>query len=170
MTMNKNMLSPVGFSFNIKKLPEMNFFVQSVDMPGVTLGFGEQPHPFKKLPIFGDHWEYNGDLSVTFKINEDLGNYISIYEWLQGIAFPDEFPQFANLNSETNNLTGDGLKSDGYLMILSSAMNPIVRIDFEDLFPVSLGNIVMDTRDTEITYLETTVEFKFDKYTWNYDF
>ena len=50
MAMNQNMLSPVGFSFHIKKLPEFNFFVQNVTLPGVSFPVIEQPTPFKAVP------------------------------------------------------------------------------------------------------------------------
>lgn len=166
--MNKNMLSPVGFNFHIRKLPELNFFVQSVSIPGVNLGYTEQPNPFKKLPVYGDHWEYNGELVVSFKINEDLGNYISIYEWLQSIAFPDTFEQFKKIAETDKTLIGEGVESDGHINILSSAMNPIIRIDFEDMFPVSLTDITFDTKDSTIEYVEAQVGFKFKKYTWSY--
>jgi hypothetical protein len=158
------MLSPGGFSFHIKKLPELNFFVQSVEMPGIALGYAEMATPFKKLPIYGDHMEYSGDLSVNFKVNEDLGNYIEIHNWLKGIAFPDEFQQFADISDPVKEQTGDGVESDGYLMVLSSAMNPLIRIDFENLFPINLGGIRLDSRDASIEYIESTVDFKFSKY------
>ena len=165
MAMNKNMLSPVGFSFHIKKLPELNFFVQSVTMPGVSLPIFEQPTPFKAVPRIGDHLQY-GELVVTFKVNEDLGNYIEIYDWLKGLGFPDDFDQYKDLAADNKQLTGDGLESDAYLMIMSSAMNPIMRIDFEDVFPTSLGDFSMDSRDTGIEYIETTATFKFLRYTF----
>ena len=165
MSMNKNMLSPVGFSFHVKKLPELNFFVQSVTMPGVTLPIFEQPNPFKAIPRIGDHLQY-GELVVNFKINEDLGNYVQLYDWLKAIGFPDSFSQYAEVAEEGKQLTGDGIESDAYLMIMSSAMNPIIRIDFEDVFPTALGDITMDSRDTGIEYVETTATFKFLKYTF----
>jgi len=165
MTMNKNMLSPVGFSFHIKKLPELNFFVQNVTMPGVNLPIFEQPNPFKAIPRIGDHLQY-GELIVTFKVNEDLGNYIELYEWLRGLGFPDNYDQYKDLAADNKQLTGDGLESDAYLMIMSSAMNPIMRIDFEDVFPTALGDFTMDSRDTGIEYIETTATFKFLKYTF----
>ena len=35
---NPQFLSPVGFNFNIRKLPNTNYFVQAVNLPGVQLG------------------------------------------------------------------------------------------------------------------------------------
>lgn len=165
MAMNKNMLSPVGFSFHIKKLPEFNFFVQNVTLPGVSFPVIEQPTPFKAVPRYGDHLVY-GELLVTFKVNEDLGNYIELYNWLVGLSFPDNFDQYKELAEEGKQLTGDGLESDSYLMVMSSAMNPIMRIDFEDIFPVSLSDLTMDSRDTNIDYIEATANFRFLRYTF----
>lgn len=165
MTMNKNMLSPAGFSFHIKKLPEFNFFVQNVTLPGVSLPVFEQPTPFKAVPRYGDHLQY-GELTVSFKVNEDLGNYIELYDWLVGLAFPDNYDQYKDLAEEGKQLTGDGLESDAYLMVMSSAMNPIMRVDFEDVFPIGISDITMDSRDTSIEYIEASATFKFLKYTF----
>lgn len=161
MPMNKNMLSPLGFNFFIKKLPEFNFFVQSVTIPGINLGYAEMPNPFKTIPIYGDHATF-GELTVAFKINEDLGNYIEIYDWITGLAFPKEFSQYSRLKAK--NVIGEGVDSDAYLMIMSSNQNPIMKIEIEDLFPVSLSDITMDARDTSLEYVEATVSFKFKNY------
>lgn len=163
--MNKNMLSPLGFSFHIKKLPEFNFFVQSVTLPGVNFPPIDQPTPFKIVPRYGDHLVY-GELAVTFKVNEDLGNYIELYNWLVGLSFPDNFDQYKNLAESDKQLIGEGLESDSYLMIMSSAMNPLIRIDIEDLFPVALSDLTFDSRDTAVDYIEATASFKFLKYSF----
>jgi len=165
MAMNQNMLSPVGFSFHIKKLPELNFFVQAVTLPGVNLPVFEQPTPFKTIPRIGDHLQY-GELVVNFKVNEDMGNYIQLYDWLKGIGFPDSFTQYADVADESKQLTGDGIESDAYMMIMSSAMQPVMRVDFEDIFPTAIGDINMDSRDTNIEYIDTTATFKFLRYTF----
>ena len=39
-------LSPNGFMFNITKLPNLSFFCQQVNIPGITLGAPEQATPF----------------------------------------------------------------------------------------------------------------------------
>lgn len=163
MIQNKNMLSPVGFRFNVNRLPEMNFFVQSVTLPGITMGGTEQPTPLRQVPIPGDRVTYS-ELDVSFKIDEDMINYISIFNWIRALGFPDDTEQYQQLDSESQ-LTG-GIYSDGNLIILSSAMNPNIRIDIFDMFPISLSPIEMNTRDTSIEYLEATVSFRF----LNYDF
>ena len=148
------MLSPLGFTFNIDKLPEFNHFVQSVNLPGINLGTTDQPTPFKALPVYGDHITY-GDLIVDFRVNEDMGNYIEIFNWIQGLGFPDDFRQYKDLEDK---------EVDGNLMILSSNMNPIVRIDFQNLFPTTLTDVRMDSRDTNVEYIEASVTFRFAQY------
>ena len=161
---NQNMLSPVGFNFNILRAPDLNFFVQSISLPGIQLGQLERPSPFKSIPTGGDHITY-GDLSLSFKINEDLSNYIAMFNWITGIGFPDEFGQYQEL-AKYPRYSADGLYSDGNVMILSSSMNPLVRIDIKDMFPTSLTDITLDTRDTAIDYIEATVSFRFLNYTF----
>jgi hypothetical protein len=161
-TLNKNMLSPVGFSLNIKKTPELNFFVQAVTLPGITIGSYDQPTPFKILPTIGDHITY-GDLDVTFKVNEDLGNYIQIFNWITQIGFPDNFDQHKAIANK-NKASGDGIYSDATFMLLSSAMQPIIQVEIQDMFPVSLTSLEFNSRDTTIEYIEATVSFKFKNY------
>ena len=163
---NKNMLSPVGFNFNILRAPDLNFFVQSITLPGIQLGQLERPNPFKSIATPGDHVTY-GDLNLTFKINEDLSNYVSMHNWIKGLGFPDEFDQYSAIANETR-YSGNSLYSDGNMMILSSAMNPVVRVDIKEMFPTSLTDITMDTRDTGLEYIEATVSFRFLSYTFTY--
>jgi hypothetical protein len=155
---NKNMLSPLGFSFHIKKLPEFNHFCQSVTMPGPELGYTERATPFKTIPVYGDHLVY-GELTAEFKVNEDLGNYIEIYNWLQGVGFPDDFQQFKDISRPDAKLEGSGVESDAYIMVLSSNMQPIVRIDIQDMFPVGLSELRWDSRDSGVEYIEAQVRF-----------
>ena len=162
MTLNKNMLSPHGFAFNIKKTPELSFFVQAVNLPGINIGNPVQATPFRDIPIPGDKPEY-GTLDVTFKVNEDMGNYIEIHDWIRKSGFLENFDQHKEL-ADAEAYTGEGLTSDATLSILSSSMTPIVNISISDLFPVSLTDLSMDARDTSVEYIESTVSFQFRNY------
>lgn len=163
--LNKNMLSPLGFSFSIKKTPDMNFFVQNVTLPGIQLGETQMPTPFKSIPIYGDHITY-GDLQVTFKVNEDLSNYRMIFDWITGIGFPDSYSQHKDLVDSALPGSGEGIESDAVLTILSSSMNPVIIVDIKDLFPISLTDLEFNSRDTQVEYIEATATFKFLNYTF----
>ena len=89
---NPQFLSPVGFNFNIRKLPNVNYFVQAVNLPGVQLGETPLNTPFHIIPTPGDHITY-GEMAVTFKVDEDMENYIELYNWMQYLGFPEGFNQ-----------------------------------------------------------------------------
>jgi hypothetical protein len=163
--MNKNMLSPVGFKFGINRLPEFSAFVQSVTLPGPNLGIAEVPSPFKVIPLAGEHLTY-GEIDVSFKINEDMGNYIEIFNWMTGLGFPDSYNQYKDFADDSGPGTGKGDFSDAVLMVYTSSFNAGVKIQIRDLFPVSLSPITFTSQDTSIEYIEATCGFTFLNYTF----
>ena len=170
---NPQFLSPVGFNFTIKKLPNVNYFAQSVNLPGVQVGNADLATPFKRIPIPGDEMTI-GDLSVTFKVDEDMENYIEIYNWLQYISFPESFAQSKEVygNDGAKGLTGlrnvqrtgrslgEGSVSDATLSVLNSASKPNLSITYQDVFPTSLSDVVFDSRQADIDYIEATATFR----------
>lgn len=162
---NKNFLSPLGFKFAIKKTPNVNYFVQAINLPNVSLGETVMPTPFRRIPVAGDHIEY-GDLQLTFKVDESMTNYLELFKWITAIGFPDNFDQHKAVDPKfVSSFTGEGIYSDATLIVLSSAMNPIHEIKFQDAFPVALTDFNFDTRATDIEYIEATVTFKFRNFT-----
>jgi len=159
---NKNMLSQLGFRFSVKRLPSVNFFASRVNMPGLTLNAVPVPTPFKVMHMAADKLEY-GDLSVTFKVDEDMQNYLEIFDWLVGIGFPTKFDERKQLVKPN----GDGIFSDGTMIITSSAKNPNMEVTFRDLIPTSLSDLDFTTQSSDVDYLEATVTFKFLYYTIN---
>lgn len=158
---NKNFLSPLGFKFVIKKTPNVNYFVQAVNIPNVNLGETAIPTPFRRIPIAGDHIEY-GDLQITFKVDEEMKNYLELFDWIKAIGFPDNFDQHKKVDPKfVNPYTGEGVYSDATLVILSSAMNPVHEVVFRDAFPVSLTDFNFDARNVDVEYIEATATFKF---------
>jgi hypothetical protein len=170
---NPQFLSPVGFNFQIRKLPNVNYFAQSVNIPGVQVGNAELPTQFKKVPIPGDEMTL-GDLSVTFKVDEDMKNYIELFNWLQYISFPESFNQSKQVYNKdgmsgltglrnvqrTGRSLGEGSISDATITVLNSASKPNLSITLQDCFPTSLTDIVFDTRNTDIDYVEATATFR----------
>lgn len=147
---NKNFLSPLGFKFSIKKTPNVNYFVQSVNLPSMALGTTTMPTPFIRVPIAGDHITY-GDLTVTFKLDESLSNYLELHNWIKQIGFPDAYSQYSDVN----------LYSDATLTILSSAYNPKFDVKFKDLFPIDLSGFEFNMVAGDVDYIEATVTFGF---------
>jgi hypothetical protein len=155
---NRNFLSALAFKFGIRKLPFTNYFVQKVTIPGLIAGTSKQSSPFKELPVPGDHMHHE-DLQLTFRVDENLRNYLEIYAWIVGTTFPDNFGQYAQLFQEIKT-SGKGVKSDATLMIFNSSNNPIVEVTYEDCFPYRLSSIEFSSTETDVQYVEATALFK----------
>lgn len=162
---NKNFLSPNGFKFGIKKLPNVNFFVQSVNLPSFSLGTVDVENPFIKIPFPGDKLTY-GQLDVTFKVDEDLANYLELYNWLVGIGYPDNFGQRGAIEPPNVNIvSGEGVYTDAILIITNSKMNPNFQVTFKDLYPINLSELQFDSTVTDIDYLTCTATFAYRIFT-----
>ena len=167
---NRNFLSPVGFKFALKRSPKTAFFCNQANIPDITLGIAEQPTYFKDIPIPGDKIEF-GDLNLRFLVDEDLGNYMEIQNWIRGLGYPESLKQFDELEEQDYlfgaarfSNRGDQIYSDGTLQILSSNLVPKFQVLFDDLFPYSLSTLAFDATDTDIEYFTADVSFKYTIY------
>ena len=169
------------FKFNITKLPKVEFFCTSVNIPGITLGETSQDTSLKTIPIPGDELVY-GSLNVDFMVDENLENYREIHGWLTGLGFPKshaQFETFINAGSDrfpTSNATANSREagkvddigfdvgaqySDATLMILSSKNNPVIEVRFRDLYPISLSGLSYDQQAGDTSYLTGSVSFSY---------
>jgi hypothetical protein len=171
---NRNFLSPVGFKFTITKAPKVAFFCQQAGLPELSLGIANQPSYLKDINVPGEKLEY-GDLTISFLVDENLENYMSIHNWLLGLGFPETPQQFKDLVrdedavSRTNNDIAEpdyGQQfSDGSLIILTSHFNPAYQVRFKDLFPYSLSGLDFDATVSDAEYFTAQASFKYTYYT-----
>lgn len=161
--MSVNFLSPLGFQFTLRRAPTLEAVVQTINLPGINLGGPpDVPTPFKAIPYTPDHLTYD-DLQLSFRVDEEMKSYLEIYNWLNGIAFPEDYTQFSALSQpDTGDI--DTVYSDATLVILNSKSNPLITVSFEDIFPVSLDQLQFDVTSNDITYITCTASFKFKGY------
>ena len=161
---NKNFLSPIGFKFVIKKTPHINYFVQTATLPSLQLGTSNVDTPFVKFPLPGDHLNF-GDFSLTYKVDEDLKNYMILHNWITGLGIPENFTQFKNLTTNEDGLKDDKLQfCDGTLHILNSNYRDIAMVKFIDLFPVSLTSLEFNATENDVNYFTAEASFKYTIY------
>ncbi len=162
---NKNFLSPLNFKFSLKRAPHVNFFIQKVNVPSLGLPVVVFPNPMVNIPIPGEHLSY-GDLDVTFKVDEDLQNYLEIHNWIKSLGKPQTFEQYKTIAAK-NEYTGEGLRSDISLMVLSSTKSANFEIVFAEAHPISLSGLVFNTTDDNVNYVEASASFKYTYYDIN---
>lgn len=155
---NKNFLSPLNFKFMLKRAPYVNFFIQKINIPGISLPQVETTNPFINIAYAGDHLQYD-TLEMTFKVDEDLQNYLEMHGWLRAQG-KQSFSEYKAL-SAIPSYTGEGLKSDIALTVLTSNKRANYEIVFKDAFPLSLSNIDFNTTDEDVQYVLASVSFRY---------
>lgn len=164
---NRNFLSTIGFKFTLQKKPKIDFFCNSANIPGINLGVAMQATPLKMLPVPGEVLSFD-DFSIRFMVDENMENYLEVWNWLCQFGFPRDFGQYQQLINEDENSEGvqkaiTGM-SDGTLIIYNSNYNSNLKVTFKDLFPVSLSSIQFDSTDPDIKYASAEVVFKYTIY------
>lgn len=144
-----NNLSLLNFRFQLNITPEVQYRVQSVTLPTISLGFATQPTPFIQAPEPGN-LSYD-ELVVTFMVGENMADYLEIYNWMNKLGKPDRYEQY------------EKVKSDGSVIILNSAQRPIISVKFTEMFPTSLSAITFDSTLPEMQYATATASFKFTR-------
>ena len=164
---NINHLTPIAYRFNIRTIPNVVYFCQPVNIPGISFSSTVQTTPFSPINIQGDTLFYE-DLTIRFLVDEDLEAYTEIFNWITALTAPKAFSQYKterDTNKVLRRSTGN-LFSSAELMILNNNMNPNKEIIFDDVFPTSLSSIEFDSGSTLDT-LSATVTFKYTTYSIN---
>jgi len=171
--------SPTQFRFGINQLPKVEFFTVSANLPGISAGTATYATPFKDIPTMGEKLDYS-NLSISFIVDEYLENYISLHNWMIGYGFPRDREQFRTYRDVTSNTPAGGgtptvdrigkatadraMYSDAFLQILSNKNNPIVEVNFENAFPISLSALDFTQTATDVEYMVATAEFAYQIY------
>ena len=160
---NQNFLSPLGGKFEIKRMPTVSFFIQQVSLPTMVLGEIDVPTPFTKIRKPGDQIMYS-DLVITFRVDEDLKNFLEMHDWMRSIARVDSFEDSTAWDNEKSPMSDERVYSDGTLTLMNSAMNPNVQVDFKDLYPSTISELPFVTTMSDVDYVECTITFKYTKF------
>jgi hypothetical protein len=166
-------LKPNGFKFQIHNLPNVSYFCQAANIPAIQIGSPEFQTPLSNIPVPGDKLTY-GDLVIRFLVQENMSNYLELYNWLVGLGFPESREQYKNWNEaqryrfpaiSDKRLGALGNFSDADFFILDSDNNPNVKITYYDVFPVSLEALDFDISSGRADFLVGIAAFKYRQYT-----
>lgn len=162
---NTDLLQSAKYILTIPRLSSTQFFCQSVNIPGVSMGTKNQPTPFMDLYIPGDKIEYE-TLSIDFLLDEELYSWISIHDWIRGITFPTEFDEYNNLKhlSRYSEISTFPQYADAELTTLSASNQPKIKFHFIELFPLNLSGFTMDIRVGSEKTMTARADFRFKRY------
>ena len=161
---NRNFLSGVAFKFNLSKFPKVDFFSNSARIPELSLELAQQSSYLKNIAVPGERLTY-GDFTLRFLVDENMENYVSVYNWLKGLGFPETTQQFRDVTTDSQGQR-DPKEAfcDGTLRILNSNYREVGKVKFNDLFPTSLTSLDFDATATDVQYLTAEATFKYTIY------
>ena len=161
---NRNFLSGIGFKFNLAKYPKVDFFSNSAKIPEISLELTKQPTYLKDIDVPGEKLTY-GDFTLRFLVDENMENYMAVYNWLTGLGFPETTQQFKEITTDDANQRDlTEAFCDGTLRILNSNYREIAKVKFQDLFPISLTSLNFDATNADIQYFTAEASFKYTIY------
>lgn len=164
---NPNSLQPNKFTLNFSRTPNLQYFCQTISLPGISTSEIPVNNPFVELYAPGEKAIYD-ILNVTFIVDAEMLSWLEIHDWLRAMTFPTEFEEYQSLEKLNRFTTAQSSKKpqycDGAVTILSASNKPYYRFSFKDLFPISLSGFVVSTTDTPDTIITADATFRFTYY------
>jgi hypothetical protein len=162
---NTNLLQPTKFILTFDRIGAATYFCQSVNIPGVSVG--QAPINFPSIMVYspGNQLTYN-NLNVNFLVDEAMVGWQNLYDWFLSFASPSGTDE-RNLKTALQNQYNKQDKKqycDATLTVLNNLNNPVVRVQFTNVFPVSLSDINFDTRMSADDIITADATFVYDTF------
>ncbi len=168
---NKSILNKNNFRLLIEKVPTVEYYVQTVSIPGLSFNETVQPIGVGVDAYFhGDKVEFE-TLNVTFLVDEDLKNFQEMYNWITQIvpvADPSDYERLTGGQKNTlgvSSMDGDETKTSSQITLVTNTNKNIPNryFRFYDAFPISLGALEMQS-GAETAPVTCDVQFRFNFY------
>lgn len=163
-----NYLKPNSFKFLINRAPNVTYTCQSANLPAIQLGAAYQQTPFVDVPHPGDKVAF-GEFNIRFLVNEDMSNYLELYNWIREIGVPGGGNDWDSAMANRLNIyTGTNYNkvfSDATLLMLDSNNQVNVRLNFQDLFPINVEALDFDITTSGMEYFVGVASFRYKLFT-----
>ena len=168
-----NYLSGNYFKLEITRLPLVTYHCQSANLPSLTLTPTEQANP-TGTPIkwIGGRYVWE-DFIVSFVVDEDMKNWIEVFEWMEDIAIMTDVKKTMNYSMSPGARKGhnygqiDDYFSNAQLSITNSSYKPKLTVNITDMFPTTLSGIQFNSTNTDNEPIIATATFAYTYYTIN---
>lgn len=163
-----NYLSSNYFKLEITRLPLVTYHCQQVNLPSVSLTPVEQSGPLGTTAkwIGGRYtWE---ELNVSFLVDEDMKNWIEVFEWMEEIGTMVDFK--SNISAQTTHKhpgQSQDFFSDSIISITNSSYNTKLKVNIHDMFPISLSGIQFNSTSSDNEPIVANATFAYTHYSIN---
>ena len=164
---NPNFLQPNKFQLNFARSPNVQYYCQSLSVPGISMSEVPQMTPFVDIYVPGEKAIYDL-LNITFLVDEELKSWVEIHDWIRAMTFPKEFAEYGKLDRLNKYTTHVQTKtpqySDATVTLLSSSNTPYYKFKFYGVFPTTLSTFVMSATDSPDTVVTADATFRYMYY------
>lgn len=164
---NTNLLQATKFLMVFDRMPNTNYFCQSANIPGASIGQAPITLPGITAYAPGNQIAYN-NFNIVFTIDEAMKSWNDLYQWILAFASPKGTDERNRLTAQqTQHTMAKGKMaqySDGVLTVLNALNNPVARIQFYNMFPVSLSDIMFDTKQSADDIITGDATFVFESF------
>jgi hypothetical protein len=150
-----NTLQVNYFQFILDRVPNMVYFCQTANLPGIGFGLATQPtimgYPVK-VPTGAYRFE---ELELSFRVDENLSNWLEIYNWMKEIGNYKDATATDKYLEKTNGAR---------LLLTNSSYRPKIAIEFVHVFPTYLSSLTFSTALPQSMEVLASVKFAFTTY------
>jgi hypothetical protein len=103
-------------------------------------------------------------------VDEKLEGWQELHTWFRSIASPESYQErktLSNLQNQFNSKKNTSY-SDATLTVLSSLNNPILRVKFYNMFPITLSDVIFDSAQSADDIISADAVFMFDYFDFEY--
>ena len=149
-----NPLYPTAYNFKLLRTPSLSYYCTKAILPGIAAGEWVQEGPFAGIKHPSGEVTF-GDFSIEFICDEDMRNWLELYEWIRSTVNVEDFNKYVPVKDQ---------KSDATLMITSNAMNSTFEVRIKDCFPTDLSSVEFDSTVTDMDPIVCTATFAYTSY------
>jgi|TARA_B100001094_G_scaffold16713_1_gene14410 hypothetical protein len=137
-----------SFQIDIPLAPSVNEWVQSVSLPGITLGEASLENPFIRQPEPGDKLIFS-PLSFSFIVDEQMKNFIEMFNWMNALGFPENLQQYGVMPHQVNRVSDKQVSCDITVLVYNNQTKPILKFTMFGCFPIALGDMPLNVAGTD---------------------
>lgn len=143
---NRNPALNTSFKLDIPGLEQVNYFVQSTELPSITSGGVDTPYQNWGTNVPSNRIEFD-PLNLNFIVDEDFKNYELLYTWMVDVIRTE--PVVPNM---MKNLT---------LHITNSSKINKMYVRFHKAYPTMLASLPLDSGVNDTTPLVCSASFRY---------
>lgn len=146
---NRNPALGVNFLLEIPQAKELNYFIQTVDVPGLTMAGVDTPFKNVQASVPSNRIDFD-QLNLTFIVDEGWANWNYVFEWMKRIR--------------TGNSAISDTMTDITLNLVNSNKNLNKIMVFRGAYPTLLGTLPLDSTVVDSNPLVCSLSFRYQDF------